>query len=352
MRFSQTAYAVNAGSTAIVTILRAGTASGAAVTYATEDGNDADPAKNAHAGPDYQAIFPTQLAPAFGSGQTSRTFPVTTLNSGVHGNRTLLLHLTSPSGEPLGQPDTATLMIFGTAQPELQVTAFSPPELAILGKSFAVPNTVRNFSGAAAGASTLQLFLSTDSTWDVSDIPIGTRSVPALVAGAASSATTMLMVPEHAAPTGLFQILAVADATGLVAEQDETNNVQAQPVILVSNFVRTYNLSGHLTNMGCSNPLRNDSMIVQGTLTFSSQAGKALTGVLTLTSPGTNYKTTGPVKATVDELGSVLGNVHVHDHRGRDGRLERFRHAGRNRRWHHPGVSLHADRDPRDRRDV
>jgi subtilisin len=238
MRFSRTAYAVNAGSAAIITIMRAGRAPGAAVTYATEDGNDADPAKNAHAGTDYQAIPQTQLSPAFGSGQTSRTFAVRTLNSGVHGNRTLLLHLSDASKDELGQPATATLTIFGTAQPELQLTAFTPPELAILGKNFAVPNTVRNFSGAAAGASTLQFFLSTDSTWDPGDIILGERAVPALAAGAKSSATTMLTVPANAGvPSGSYQILAVVDAHAQVAEQDETNNVLAQLLTVASNFV-------------------------------------------------------------------------------------------------------------------
>ena len=309
VRFGQTAYTVNEGGVANISVVRSGTGSGTTVSYATEDGNDADASKNAQAGVDYGPIAPTPLTPAFASGQTSKTFAVSTLNNARSGNRTLRLHLSNPTnGEALGQPATATLTILDKQTPELQLAVFTPPGVAIIGKSFAVPNTVRNFSAVAAGASTLQFFLSSDVTWDAGDTLLGQRAVPALGAGATSAASTTLTVPTiPPIQPGDYFIISLVDALGLVVEQNELNNVQSKPVTLVSTLVKTFNVSGDFTTTGCTSLLRNGFRAVQGTVVFSAQTGTALTGTLTLTFPMATLKTTGPVKATLDQAGNLAG---------------------------------------------
>ena len=103
-------------------------------------------------------------------------------------------------------------------QPDLVVTAMLSDAELDPGESFTLSATVRNGGGAQAQATTLRYYRSTDATIARSDEAVGTDSVAALGALAASAESVELTAPSTA---GTFYYGACADA---VAEETNTGN--------------------------------------------------------------------------------------------------------------------------------
>ncbi|MCA8980016.1 MAG: hypothetical protein H6831_16720 [Planctomycetes bacterium] len=99
------------------------------------------------------------------------------------------------------------------------------PAVVEAGGSLSVQDSVRNLGNTAAGASELAIYLSTDESLDDEDVMLGTRSVPALAPGAASSAQGELSVPATT-PAGSYYLIAFADAEFDVVEGGELNNLR------------------------------------------------------------------------------------------------------------------------------
>ncbi len=114
------------------------------------------------------------------------------------------------------------------ARPDLITTSLSdPPPSTIPGATFAVTDHVANVGEVAAVKSKTQYYLSVDGTYDADDLPlVGTRSVPALAAGGASSGGQTVTVPTTAAH-GTYVLLACADGSLQVGETNEANNCRA-----------------------------------------------------------------------------------------------------------------------------
>jgi subtilase family serine protease len=90
-----------------------------------------------------------------------------------------------------------------------------------------VTDTVQNQGDAAAVASNNRYYLSLNATYDSSDNRLtGTRSVPALAAGASSSGTIPVTIPTTTA-AGTYYLLTCVDGGGAVAETNEINNCRA-----------------------------------------------------------------------------------------------------------------------------
>jgi len=119
----------------------------------------------------------------------------------------------------------ATIVV---GRPDLVETAVSnPPTAARPGTSFAVTDTVRNQGTMASSGSTIRYYLSADAQKSPDDrLLTGSRSVPTLAPGAASTQTVTVTIPP-ATPPGTYGLLACADDTKLVAESDEGNNCLA-----------------------------------------------------------------------------------------------------------------------------
>ena len=103
-------------------------------------------------------------------------------------------------------------------QPDLVVTAMLSDAELDPGESFTLSATVRNRGGAQAQATTLRYYRSTDATIARSDEAVGTDSVAALGALAASAESVELTAPSTA---GTYYYGACADA---VAEETNTGN--------------------------------------------------------------------------------------------------------------------------------
>lgn len=113
--------------------------------------------------------------------------------------------------------------------PDLDITALSGPAIADRGQSFAVTDTTKNLGGGPAGPFRTQIYLSTDANLDASDGLLGGRSIDGLAAGASSSGSADITIPEGTA-TGTWYLIAQADGLGTVAEISESNNAFAKSV--------------------------------------------------------------------------------------------------------------------------
>jgi subtilase family serine protease len=107
--------------------------------------------------------------------------------------------------------------------PDLVVSTLSAPAVGAAGRTLTISDSVRNQGGAAAPASTTRYYLSSNTSLDASDVAIGSASVPALAAGATSSASVTLGIPADIA-TGAWYLIAQADGAGEITETAETNN--------------------------------------------------------------------------------------------------------------------------------
>jgi subtilase family serine protease len=169
------------------------------------------------------------LAPgASDAGVTTATVPEGT-SAGTH---FLIVSADAGRTAPETQEGNNTRWTTIAVGPDLIVSAVSVPAAGAAGRPIAVTDTVTNRGGEAAPPSSIGFFLSANSTFDGADLPMGTRAVPALAAGAASSATTTVTVPPGAA-TGTHFVIGVADPASALAESSENNNVRASGAIRI-----------------------------------------------------------------------------------------------------------------------
>jgi subtilase family serine protease len=174
---------------------------------------------------------PSLAAGAASSGTVTVTVPTTTAP-----NTYFLLacaddtSLVTESNETNNcRTSTATVQVVSPAgAPDLVETSVSnPPGSASPGGTFSVTDNVSNQGTATAVASTTRFYLSLNAAKDGSDILLtGSRSVPSLAAGAASSGAVTVTIPATTALNTYF-LLACADDTSLVAESNEANNCLA-----------------------------------------------------------------------------------------------------------------------------
>jgi subtilisin family serine protease len=88
-----------------------------------------------------------------------------------------------------------------------------------------ITDTTKN-QGAPVQQSETGFYFSMNSTFDASDVFLGSRAVPALGTSATSTATTTLTVPAGT-PPGTYWVIGVADWRAAIAESAETNNTRA-----------------------------------------------------------------------------------------------------------------------------
>jgi subtilase family serine protease len=107
--------------------------------------------------------------------------------------------------------------------PDLTVALVSLPFTVAAGAVVSLTDTVRNAGAADAAPSVIRFYLSQNTQLDASDQVLGERQVPLVAANLTSSGTTSITIPTGI--SGTHYIIAVADATGVVAEASETNNL-------------------------------------------------------------------------------------------------------------------------------
>jgi hypothetical protein len=159
------------------------------------------------------------------------------------------LSLDSNTGEIFGTPSSAGTYTFAievtdadsstaTRQfsisivlPDLTVSSLTVPASGGAGSTINVTDTTRNGGGGSAAASTTSFYLSTNTTWDVTDVLLGSRAVPALNPVTTSTGTTAVVIPAGTAPR-TYYVIAKADDGGAVAETNETNNTAYRTIVV------------------------------------------------------------------------------------------------------------------------
>ena len=160
-------------------------------------------------------------------------------NTSAAAERRAARKLFVPVGNP-GKPDDigyVALFLCSDASDyvtggDLVETAVSnPPSRVSPSLTFSVSDTVKNQGKGAAAASTTRYYLSTTASKTAKSILLsGTRSVPALAAGAASTSTVNVKTPSALA-SGIYYLVACADDLSAISETIESNNCKVSAAI-------------------------------------------------------------------------------------------------------------------------
>jgi subtilase family serine protease len=170
--------------------------------------------------------------PALGAGESSTGSTAITIPEGTAPRIWYLI--AKADGEGILAETVETNNTFSrsiTIGPDLAVTALTAPASAVGGQTISVGDTTANRGADGVGPTLTEFYLSANSSLDASDIPIGSRSVPALAAGQTSAGTAGVTIPLGTA-AGTWRIIAKADAGGAVAEVWETNNTLSRSIII------------------------------------------------------------------------------------------------------------------------
>jgi subtilase family serine protease len=121
---------------------------------------------------------------------------------------------------------TRTILLGG----DLIISSYSVPAKGGAGLPLVVSDTTLNAGATGVPASTTRFYLSANAILDAGDTPLqGSRAVPALAPGAASSGSTTLTIPPSVG-VGWIYVIATADADDAAAETQESNNSLARLV--------------------------------------------------------------------------------------------------------------------------
>jgi subtilase family serine protease len=121
---------------------------------------------------------------------------------------------------------------------DLQLTAFTVPAYSGAGLTITLSDTTRNFGAGLVEATTTSYYLSANATLDAGDLLLGSRAVPALAAGASSTGSVTVTIPEGT-PTGIYNVFAKADAGEVLVETYENNNTLSRSLRVGPDLVVT-----------------------------------------------------------------------------------------------------------------
>jgi hypothetical protein len=113
-----------------------------------------------------------------------------------------------------------------TPTPDLALAGVSMPTTLTRGTGFGVKFNIANRGTGTAQGSRVYIYLSTDAAPSAGDLLLRSRWVPSLGPGASQTHDLGEVVPADVRP-GAYYVLLVVDATGVVGELNERNNVTA-----------------------------------------------------------------------------------------------------------------------------
>jgi subtilase family serine protease len=173
----------------------------------------------------------SRAIPALAAGGTSSAQTTLTIPPGTASGVYYVIVKVDPQNALVETQEGNNTAYFSTRiGPDLWMRSFwASPASGASGATVTGNYSVMNQGGASAGGSTLRFYFSTNSALDASDTPVADRAIPALAAGITSSGTIGLQIPPGTA-AGTYYFIAQADATGIVDESPETNNVTYTPI--------------------------------------------------------------------------------------------------------------------------
>jgi subtilase family serine protease len=210
---------------------------------------------------DFQAPGESVTIPAGAATVTVPIVPVDDLL--VENDETVIVALRSGAGYAIGAPTSATITIVSDdVAPDLVVTSLTAPGPAGAGTTIQVTDTTRNQGTGPAAASRTSFYISKNFTLDAGDPLIGHRDIPTLSAGAVSTGTVSLVLPDPL-DSGSYYLYAVADGPGGVTETNEFNNTRLTSVAVGPDLVVTA-LSGPALAAAGATILVSDTTLNQG----------------------------------------------------------------------------------------
>jgi subtilase family serine protease len=208
----------------VFTLTRDGDISGAlAISYAVNG--------SATPGADYQ---PLSGAALFAAGVATVTVQVLPIDDDLsESNELVVLALSPGNGYVVGTPSSASVTVVSDDLPaDLSISAATAPAMGGADRDLVVTDTTKNQGSGAAPDSSTGFYLSTNTSFDASDIFLGSRPVPRLDPAAVHSASTTLHIPAGTL-SGSYYVIAKADSIDAVSESVETNNVRATAVVKI-----------------------------------------------------------------------------------------------------------------------
>jgi subtilase family serine protease len=169
----------------------------------------------------------------FPAGVSSAQLPVTPIDDLlVESNENVIVALTPNPAYVLGSGSAVVTIVSNDVPSDLIVSAVSAPTTAGAGSTITLNETTKNQGAGPSQPSSTAFYLSTNASFDVADISLGTRAVPILASGASDVASTLLTLPASTV-SGSYYVLARADGDQSVTESNETNNVRASSIMSV-----------------------------------------------------------------------------------------------------------------------
>jgi len=159
------------------------------------------------------------------------SFPITVDKSALVAGQAAHAILTMTSGSRLVRmPITA---VGTSAPPNLLFTAFTATSPVTASGPITISATVQNSGAGAAGPFFLDFFVSSDATLSNDDVYFVSCQFQGLGAGASGICSgTVAFDPASPVSPGSYDLLAVLDLDGAVAESDETDNVAAVALVV------------------------------------------------------------------------------------------------------------------------
>lgn len=115
--------------------------------------------------------------------------------------------------------------------PDLIIQTPTAPASITKGSSGTIGCVVRNNATTSSGSSILRYYLSTNQTFENTDISLGSSTVTTIAANGSLSRTCIVTIAASTTP-GNYYLLYRADAQGQVVEKNETNNIGVKSVII------------------------------------------------------------------------------------------------------------------------
>jgi YD repeat-containing protein len=133
---------------------------------------------------------------------------------------------------------------------ELQIPNFDTTlGFIAIGQPTNLSISVSNTGNTIANASTLKIWLSTDSSLSISDLLLDSLATPAILPGDTFTNNSWAITLPNSLVTGTYYLIVKTDANTLVAELNETNNVQVIPIYIQN--CPTIALTPTITNAVC-----------------------------------------------------------------------------------------------------
>jgi carboxypeptidase T len=212
--------------------------------------------------------------------------------------------------------------------PDLVETSVTdPPATGLPGSAFPVTDTARNQGPVSAASSTTRYYLSLDTSKDAADkLLTGTRAVPALASGAASTGTVTVTIPSTTALASYF-LLACADDLSKVTESDESNNCRTsatrvqitRPDLIETSLTGPPAAAASGGAFSVSDTAQNQGLVAAGTSTVhyylsldtsKDASDKLLSGSRTVPALASGASSTGTLSVTIPSSTSP-GNYYL-----------------------------------------